>query len=309
MRRRSVHQHGAARTGMDPEITAETSIPGERQDLCVGPSVAGEEIRSGFGRNHCSGHRPSHAVGTSAVKARAQTVIENGFIDVSEPRALAIPEIADTIKDYRAAAAAAKEADFDGVEIHAANGYLIDQFLQSQSNRRTDRYGGSVSNRIRFLIEVTQAVLDVWDGRRIGVRLSPRSTFNDMADENREVTFTAAVRELAMLRLGYLHVVEASPGDAPASADFRALFDRLRRTWPGLYVANGGYDRARGEQGIKDGRADAIAFGRPFLANPDLPRRLQHRGPLNEPDQATFYGGTERGYVDYPTWDGSVSAE
>ena len=248
-------------------------------------------------------------VAPSAVQARSRTVTQLGFVDVTEPRALTPSEIRDTINDYRTAAANAKDAGFDGIEIHAANGYLIDQFLQSRSNLRTDRYGGSVCNRIRFLVETAQAVLEVWDGARVGVRLSPRGTFNDMGDENPEATFTAAARELAALGLGYLHVVEASPGDAPPSPDFVGLFDRFRREWPGLYVANGGYDGVRGEQAIKDGSADAIAFGRAFLANPDLPRRLEHRTPLNEPDQATFYGGTERGYVDYPAWGESAAAE
>lgn len=124
---------------------------------------------------------------------------------------------------------------------------------------------------------------------------------------NPEATFTAAVSELATLGLGYLHMVEASPSDAAASADFRALFDRLRREWRGLYVANGGYDGPSGEQAIKEGRADAIAYGRAFLANPDLPKRLQRRAPLNAPDQATFYGGTERGYIDYPEWNERVA--
>ena len=182
---------------------------------------------------------------------------------------------------------------------------MIDQFLQSRSNLRTDQYGGSISNRIRFLLEATQAVLDIWDSDRVGVRLSPRGTFNDMGDEDPEATFTAAIRELARLSLGYLHMVEASPGDAPASPAFRSLFDRLRQIWPGLYVANGGFDGPGGERAIAEGRADAIAYGRTFLANPDLPKRLEHRAPLNEPDQATFYGGTERGYIDYPAWEGS----
>jgi N-ethylmaleimide reductase len=246
-------------------------------------------------------------VAPSAIRARSQTVIASGFVDVSEPMALTPGEIEGTIDDYRTAAANAKDAGFDGVEIHAANGYLIDQFLQSRSNLRTDRYGGSISNRIRFLVEVAQAVLEVWERSRIGVRLSPRGTFNDMGDEDPEAIFTAAVSELATLGLGYLHVVEASPGDVPASPDFRALFDRLRRKWRGLYVANGGYDGPSGEQALNERRADAIAYGRAFLANPDLPKRLQHRAPLNAPDQATFYGGTERGYIDYPEWNERVA--
>lgn len=248
-------------------------------------------------------------VAPSAVRANSKTVTENGFVDVSEPRALSLSEIADTIEDYRKAAACAKDAGFDGVEIHAANGYLIDQFLQSRSNLRTDRYGGSVSNRIRFLIEVAQAVLDVWEAERVGVRLSPRSTFNDMGDENPDATFTAAIGELAKLRLSYLHMVETSPGDALASPELRALFASLRRNWPGHYIANGGYDGPSGERAVAAGHADAIAYGRAFLANPDLPRRLLHRAPLNEPDQATFYGGTEHGYIDYPAWDHAALAE
>jgi len=247
-------------------------------------------------------------VAPSAVRARSQTVTQLGLMNVSEPRALTLDEIRDTINDYRTAAANARAAGFDGIEIHAANGYLIDQFLQSRSNLRTDLYGGSVSNRIRFLVEIAHAVLEVWDGSRVGIRLSPRGTFNDMGDVDPEATFTAAVRQLATMGLGYLHMVEASPADAPPSPDFRGLFQQFRRKWGGLYVANGGYDGPRGEEAIKDGRADAIAYGRAFLANPDLPRRLEHRAPLNEPDQGTFYGGTERGYVDYPAWEGTPPA-
>ena len=263
------------------------------------------------GRISHSSLLPNNAqpVAPSAVRARSRTVTDQGFVDVSEPRALTLEEIAQTIDDYRTAAASAKDAGFDGVEIHAANGYLIDQFLQSSTNLRADRYGGPVSNRVRFLLETAEAVLDVWNGSQVGVRLSPRGTFNDMGDDNPEATFTSAVRELARLGLGYLHMAEAAAGDAPPSRDFRHLFDRCRKEWPGLYVANGGYDGPSGEQAIKEGRADAIAYGRPFLANPDLPRRLELEAPLNEPDAATFYGGTERGYVDYPTWDESIAAE
>jgi N-ethylmaleimide reductase len=246
-------------------------------------------------------------VAPSAIRAKSKTVVDTGFIDVSEPRALTLDEIKGTIDDYRTAAANARSAGFDGVEIHAANGYLIDQFLQSRSNVRTDRYGGSVSNRIRFLIEVAQAVLEVWDRSRVGVRISPRGTFNDMGDEDPEATFSAAVSELAGLRIGYLHVVEASPGDGPAAPEFCSLFRRLRREWRGVYIANGGYDGRSAEQAIRDGTADAIAFGRAFIANPDLPKRLEQRAPVNEPDPATFYGGTERGYIDYPAWDESIA--
>lgn len=263
------------------------------------------------GRISHSSLLPNNAqpVAPSAVRARSRTVTDLGFVDVTKPRALTLEEIETTIDDYRAAAAKAKDAGFDGVEIHAANGYLVDQFLQSSTNQRTDRYGGSVSNRIRFLLETAQAVLEVWDGAKVGVRLSPRGTFNDMGDEDPECTFSTAVRELAKLGLGYLHMVEASPGDAEPSPEFRGLFDQCRQQWPGLYIANGGYDGPSGERAITDGRADAIAYGRAFLANPDLPKRLELRRPLNEPDQSTFYGGTERGYIDYSTWDDGVGVE
>jgi N-ethylmaleimide reductase len=199
-------------------------------------------------------------VAPSAVRANAQTVTEQGFVDVSEPTALSLSELHSTI----------------------------------------DKYGGSITNRIRFLIEVTRTVMEVWDPGRIGVRLSPRGTFNDMGDENATATFTAAVDELATLGLGYLHMVDEAPGDAPPPPEFRALFVELRQKWPGIYIANGGYDGLSGEQAVNEGRADAIAYGRAFIANPDLPKRLQEGARLNAPDQATFYGGTEHGYIDYP---------
>ena len=237
-------------------------------------------------------------VAPSAIRARAQTVVATGFVDVSQPRALSLAEIRQTIKDYGRAASNAKAAGFDGVEIHAANGYLIDQFLKSQSNARTDKYGGSAANRVRFLGEVVEAVLNVWNPGRVGVRISPLGTFNDMGDANPEETFARVLDVLNGHRPGYLHVVEDTiPVDQ--KADF---FGRLRSTWKGIYIANGGYDAERGERAVSVGSADAVAYGRLFLANPDLPARLSRRGPLNVPDTASFYGGDERGYTDYPEW-------
>ena len=184
------------------------------------------------------------------------------------------------------------------MEIHAANGYLIDQFLRSQSNVRTDAYGGSAANRVRFLGDVVEAVLGVWGRTRVGVRISPVGTFNDMGDASPEDTFACVVEVLNGHRPGYLHVVQdAIPVDL--KADF---FRRLRSAWKGIYVANGGYDAERGERAVSDGTADAVAYGRLFLANPDPPTRLSRRGPLNVPDTASFYGGDERGYIDYPEW-------
>ena len=240
-------------------------------------------------------------VAPSAIRARAQTVVETGFVDVSEPRALSPAEIRGTIEDYGRAAANAKAAGFDGVELHAANGYLIDQFLRSKSNTRTDAYGGSAANRARFLGEAVEAVLQVWDRSRVGVRISPLGTFNDMGDANPEDTFARVVDVLNEHRLGYLHVVE-DPIPADHKADF---YRRLRSAWHGVYVANAGYDAERGERAIADGSADAVAYGRLFLANPDLPARLRRRAPLNAPDPKSFYGGDEHGYIDYPALTGS----
>ncbi|MET3106385.1 N-ethylmaleimide reductase [Oxalobacteraceae bacterium GrIS 2.11] len=242
----------------------------------------------------------------SPIRARSQTVTASGFVDVSEPREMTLVDIRQTVEDYRKAAANAKAAGFDGVEIHAANGYLVDQFLQSTTNRRSDEYGGTAANRVRFLREVLEAVLSVWEPTRVGVRISPGGTFNDMGDENPVETYSHLVEVLNPLGLGYLHVVEASPGEASAKDGLAELFNHLRASWNGVYIVNGGYDAARGEQAIADHRADAISYGRLFLANPDLPKRLQHRGPLNAPDTASFYGGTEHGYIDYPEWTDQV---
>jgi N-ethylmaleimide reductase len=241
-------------------------------------------------------------VAPSAIRARAQTVVDTGFVDVSEPRALSLTEIRRTIEDYGRAASNAKSAGFDGVEIHAANGYLIDQFLRSKSNVRTDIYGGSASNRTRFLGEVVEAVLGVWERTRVGVRISPVGTFNDMGDVNPEETFSRVVDVLNGYQPGYLHVVEDTIDEASPIERKADFYRRLRSAWKGIYVANAGYDAVRGERAVSDGSADAVAYGRLFLANPDLPTRLSRRGPFNVPDTKSFYGGDERGYIDYPEW-------
>ena len=241
-------------------------------------------------------------VAPSPVKARSQTVTEAGFVDVSEPRQLTIQEIQRTVDDYRIAARNAKSAGFDGVEIHAANGYLIDQFLRSGSNVRSDEYGGEPKNRVRFLSEVVEAVIREWDATSVGVRLSPLSAFNDMSDANPKETFDVVVEALNKLHPVYLHVVEEAPSADGLSDHDRALFASLRSAWKGLYVANGGYDAKRGESVVTQQHADAVAYGKLFLANPDLPTRLRLRGPLNEPNRDSFYGGAEHGYIDYPEW-------
>jgi len=245
---------------------------------------------------------PNHVqpVAPSAIRANSQTFIATGLAQVSEPVALTLSDIKETLSDYRAAARNAKDAGFDGVEIHAANGYLIDQFLRSGSNQRSDRYGGSAANRVRFLTEVTQQVLEVWDEKRIGVRISPTGTFNDMRDANPSETFSVVVERLNEFAIGYLHVVESAQVGPQNSESEWAMLRSLRKLCKGFYIVNGGYDGPRGEEVIRLGSADAIAYGRAFLANPDLPRRLQLGAPLNEPDQQTFYGGGAKGYTDYP---------
>jgi N-ethylmaleimide reductase len=245
-------------------------------------------------------------VAPSAIRANGQTFTALGPTALSEPRALTLAEIRQTVRDYGTAAANARNAGFDGVELHAANGYLIDQFLRTKSNQRTDDYGGTAANRVRFLTEVLEAIAGAWDPKSIGVRLSPLSTFNDMSDSDPEQTFSTAIRRMDTYGLGYLHVVERVRDTQPNNAADTALIGRLRGMWSGVYIANSGYDGVLGEEAVRNGHADAIAYGRLFLANPDLPGRLLHGLQLNILDPGSFYGGTEKGYTDYPTWEGTT---
>jgi N-ethylmaleimide reductase len=240
-------------------------------------------------------------VAPSAIRANSQTVIATGLTPVSDPVALTASAIKETLEDYRRAASNAKEAGFDGVEIHAANGYLIDQFLRTGSNQRTDEYGGIASNRVRFLTETIDRVLEFWDSRHVGVRISPTGSFNDMSDGNPRETFSVTVERLSSYSLGYLHIVETAQNSKGSSEEDLAMSAHLRTLWKGLYVVNGGYDRLRGDEALRTGHADAVTFGRPFIANPDLPKRLQLGAALNEPDPTTFYGGGAAGYTSYPS--------
>ena len=242
----------------------------------------------------------AHPVAPSAIRAKSRTMLATGAVEVSEPVALTADGIQETLADYRRAAANAKEAGFDGVEIHAANGYLIDQFLRTGTNHRTDEYGGVAANRVRFLSQVVEQVLNFWERTRVGVRLAPTVPFNDMSDDNPRETFSVAVEQLNTYGLGYIHVVESAQDSKGDDEESLALSAHLRSLWKGLYVVNGGYDRARGEEALRTGHADAVAYGRAFLANPDLPKRLRLGAALNEPDPATFYGGGAAGYTTYP---------
>jgi N-ethylmaleimide reductase len=219
------------------------------------------------------------------------------------PRALETAEVAGVVEDFRRAAANAREAGFDGVELHGANGYLVDQFLKDKSNQRTDRYGGSALNRARFLLEVTEAMVGEMGAERVGVRLAPTNPFNDVADSNPAATFGTAVGELNRLGLSYLHIVEPLPSD-PVAAGERPDIGFFRRVWRGTLIGNEGYDLARAKAALRDGTVDLVAFATLFLANPDLPERFRRGAPLNPPDRPTFYAGGAKGYTDYPALAG-----
>ena len=241
-------------------------------------------------------------VAPSPVRPEGQAVTYQGLKPFVTPRGLDIGEIPEIVEQFRAGARNAMAAGFDGVEIHAANGYLLDQFLRDGSNHRADAYGGAVENRARLLLEVVAAVSEVWGSDRVGVRISPLNPFNDMQDARPRDTFGYVADRLGPCGLAYLHVVEAGGPDT-TSEDIEEVRARIRAGYPGLYMANGGYDRKRANAVLAQGRADLVSFGVLFLANPDLPERFRQDAPLNPPDTATFYGGSEKGYTDYPRLD------
>jgi len=235
-------------------------------------------------------------VAPSALKPEGEAVTFEGMKAFVEPRALKTDEIQRIVEQYKNAAEKAKQAGFDGVEIHAANGYLIDQFLRDGSNQRTDEYGGNVENRMRFLNQVLDATLEIWDSQRVGIRLTPENSFNSMSDSEPQKHFDYFIKQLNPRALAYLHILEGGMLSAARNVNYRALRD----TYNGIYMANNGYDKIRAQAAISHGDCDLVAFGIPFLANPDLVYRYQNDCDLNEADQATFYGGDETGYTDYP---------
>ncbi len=258
--------------------------------------------------------QPGHAkpVAPSAIRAHAKTVLlKDGvptFTDTSEPRALDAEELPRIVQDYRHAARNAIAAGFDGVEIHAANGYLIDQFLKTGANQRTDDYGGSIKNRARLLLEVTRAIVDEIGGGRTGIRLSPVTPANDIVDENPQPLFDYVVRELGKLGLAYVHIIEGATGGPRELPDRPFDYAELRNAYraaggKGAWMVNNAYDRALAEAALANG-ADIVAFGRPFISNPDLVERLKQNAPLNELNRDTLYGGGAKGYTDYPTLAG-----
>jgi N-ethylmaleimide reductase len=243
-----------------------------------------------------------------AISETFKTATADGKVTTYEtPRALETGEIPGVVEAYRQAAENALKAGFDGVEIHGANGYLIEQFLQSHINLRTDQYGGSIENRARFLMEVTQAVIGVWGADRVGVRLSPYGVANDSSERDPMPLYTHAIKALDRLGLAYLHFVEPrSSGSGRAEVNHQNVPSAMvlfRPIWSGVLITAGGFTGETANAAIADGHADAIAFGRIFISNPDLPKRLQHGYPLTPYNRATFYGGEAAGYTDYPIYD------
>ncbi len=249
-------------------------------------------------------------VAPSAIKPAGEAFIENELgegemVPFVTPRALETVELPHVVRQYQRGAKNALEAGFDGVELHGANGYLLDQFLSSKTNHRVDKYGGAVENRARLLKEVLEAIVPVWGSDRVGVRLSPLGTFNDIADDDAEATFSYVSDMLTRYELAYLHLVNpaitAIESHAEPDERSRRVLELIRKTYHGTLIIAGGFDQDTAEQRLSSGRAEAIAFGRKFLANPDLPERFRERAPLNRDDPSTFYGGGEKGYIDYLT--------
>lgn len=237
-------------------------------------------------------------VAPSAIRAATKTFVNNGFADVSEPRALEIGELPGIVSDFRQAAANAIDAGFDGVEIHGANGYLLEQFIKDGANQRTDAYGGSIENRARLLLEVVTAVVEEIGTDRTGVRISPVSPANGISGSDPQPQYNYIAEQLSALGIIYLHIVEGATGGPRDVAPFD--YDALRTRFKQTYLANNGYNLEFATTALNEGKADLFAFGRPFISNPDLVERLQTGAPLAQLNPATLYGGGAAGYTDYP---------
>lgn len=242
-------------------------------------------------------------VAPSAIAPEGDAITLEGPKPFVTPRALETEEIPGIVEQYRQGAKNALDAGFDGVEIHSANGYLLDQFLQDGTNKRTDKYGGSIENRARLLLEVTEAVVNVWGSDRVGVRLSPTGTFNSMYDSNPEALFDYVASALNDFKLGYLHIVEPriDGNTTTEQKDLNLGVRYFRPLFQGTLITAGGYDKEEGNAVLAAGDADLVAYGRLFIANPDLPERFAINAQLNKPDRSSFYGGDAAGYIDYPS--------
>ena len=249
--------------------------------------------------SHPDFHNGKLPVAPSALSFKGEAYTPTGPKPTVTPRALSTEEVRAVVEDFRKAAEAAKRAGFDGVEVHGANGYLPAQFLEDGSNQRTDIYGGTLENRSRFLLEITDAAIDIWGPERVSVRLSPRNPYNGMSDSNPEATYLYVVQELEKRKLGILHLMEGPQ----LSNAVEPLAPKIRKLFSGILIINFGYDKVSAENVLAKGGADAVAFGSLFIANPDLPKRFSVNAPLNTPDRTTFYGGGIEGYTDYPKLD------
>jgi N-ethylmaleimide reductase len=245
-------------------------------------------------------------VAPSAIRAKGKTFVGGTFADVSEPRALTLEEIPGIVDGFKRAAANAREAGFDGVEIHGANGYLLDQFAKDGANKRTDGYGGTIENRAKLMLEVAKAVSAEAGADRTGIRISPVTPANDVSDSDPQPLFDYITDHLNALKLVYIHVIEGATGGPRDNAPFD--YGSLRKRFAGTYIANNGYDLALASKVLAANEADLIAFGKPFISNPDLVERLKRGAPLNAPDKATFYGGGAKGYTDYPVLGEAMQA-
>jgi N-ethylmaleimide reductase len=264
------------------------------------------------------GGRQSHVEMTGGVAPVAPSVVpfegvaftKDGFVPASQHRALEIEEIPGIIEEFRAAAQRALDAGFDGVELHGANGYLVDQFIQDGTNKRTDAYGGPIENRVRFLREAVEALISVWGADRVGVRISPSGQWGGISDSNPEATFSYVAKVLDAYKLAYLHVIEPRiKGDDTLHEDHPPVAVKyLRAHFSGPIIAAGGFDGASAEAIVASGDADLVAFGRHFSSNPDLPYRLQHKLPLTPYVRAAFWGGDEKHYSDFPAWSPTLEA-
>ncbi|MCS4505959.1 alkene reductase [Arhodomonas aquaeolei] len=245
-------------------------------------------------------------IAPSAIRAEAKTYTANGFEPVSEPRALEASEIPGLVADYARAAERARDAGFDLVEIHAANGYLIEQFLKDGANQRTDDYGGSIENRARLLFEVTDAIVEAVGAGRVGIRISPVTPANGISESDPTPLYEHVVDGLAARSLAYVHIIEGATGGDRGFQPFD--YAALRRRFPGCWMANNGYTPAMAGEAVASGYADLVAFGRSFISNPDLVQRIALDAPMQKADSSTFYGGDERGYTDYPFMEQAATA-
>lgn len=245
--------------------------------------------------------QPNNArpVGPSAIQPEGQAITYTGMQDFVTPRALETEEVRNVVTQFKDSAELAKQAGFDGVEIHGANGYLIDQFLRDGSNQRTDTYGGDAEGRMRLLNDILDEVLTVWPAHRVGVRLSPENSFNSMSDSDPQQHFEYFAKQLGLRGLAYLHVLEGDMMTKVSTVHYSMLHSKFQ----GAYIANNGYDLERAQAALNHGNVDLVAFGIPFLANPDLVLRYRKNLPLNDAHAETFYGGGEKGYTDYPAYN------